>query len=364
MMQNTVLKAVCLIVLCSCVFAVGQVRENAYFPDIGDYQTLACDFHMHSVFSDGLVWPTVRVAEAWREGLDALALTDHLEYQPHKDDIPTQHNRPYAIAAPSARQMDIVLIKASEITRGTPPGHYNALFLQDCNALDTDEFLDAIEAANQQDAFVFWNHHAWKGIDKGQWEDVQTQMIDKQWLHGMEVANGGSYYRQAHKWCLDKNLTMLGNSDVHGPLSDKAYTPDKHRTLTLVFAKERSSQGIREALFQGRTAVWIGNDLYGRQAYLEPLFQRSIQVAAPHYKAKDEIRFVVTNNAFIDLTLKRVGDYGPGQISLPAHAKTIVRTKINPEGQTQLSYRVDNLHIDPDTGLLIDWTIAESLTIK
>ena len=70
------------------------------------------------------------------------------------------------------------------------------------------------------------------------------------------------------------------------------------------------------------------------------------------------------NNAFIDLNMKRVGDYGPGQLRLPAHAKTIVRTKINPEGETRLSYRVDNLHIDPDTGLRIDWKIAESMTIR
>ena len=364
MMQASLLKTASLIILCLCVGALAQVRENAYFPDIGVYQTLICDFHMHSVFSDGQVWPTVRVSEAWREGLDAISLTDHIEYQPHKDDIPTRHNRPHAIAAPSARQMGVLLIKATEITRDTPPGHYNVMFLQDINELETDEFLDAIEAANKQDGFVFWNHHAWKGAHKGQWEDVQTQMTDKQWLHGMEVANGGSYYRQAHKWCLEKNLTMLGNSDAHGPLSDKAYTPDKHRTLTLVFAGERSAQGIRQALFAGRTAVWIGNDLYGRQDYLEPLFQRSIQVAPPHYRAKDEIRFVVTNNAFIDLNMKRVGDYGPGQLRLPAHAKTIVRTKINPEGETRLSYRVDNLHIDPDTGLRIDWKIAESMTIR
>lgn len=363
-MQNSLLKALCLIVLCLCVGTSAQVRENAYFPDIGQYQTLICDFHMHSVFSDGLVWPTVRVGEAWREGLDAISLTDHIEYQPHKDDIPTAHNRPYAIAAPSARQMDIILIKATEITRDTPPGHYNVLFAQDINELETDAFLDAIEAANEQDGFVFWNHHAWKGADRGQWEDLQTQMTEEKWLHGMEVANGGSYYRMAHKWCMEKNLTMLGNSDVHGPLSDKAYTPDEHRTLTLVFAKERSAAGIREALFQGRTAVWIGNDLYGRQAYLEPLFQRSVQVAPPHYTYKDEIRFVVTNNAFIDLRLKRAGDYGPGEISLPAQAKTIVRTKINPEGPTLLSYRVENLHIDPDTGLQVEWTIAKGMTIK
>ena len=58
-----------------------QERRIPNIPDIPGYQTLICDFHMHTVFSDGRVWPTVRVDEAWREGLDAIAITDHLEYQ-------------------------------------------------------------------------------------------------------------------------------------------------------------------------------------------------------------------------------------------------------------------------------------------
>ena len=41
---------------------------------------------MHSVFSDGLVWPTVRVDEAYRDGLDAISLTEHIEYRPHKQE--------------------------------------------------------------------------------------------------------------------------------------------------------------------------------------------------------------------------------------------------------------------------------------
>lgn len=58
------------------------------FPDIPGYQTLKCDFHQHTVFSNGSVWPNIRVQEAVKDGLDAISITDHLEYQPHEDDIP------------------------------------------------------------------------------------------------------------------------------------------------------------------------------------------------------------------------------------------------------------------------------------
>jgi histidinol phosphatase-like PHP family hydrolase len=50
--------------------------------------TLVVDLHTHSVFSDGHVWPSVRVGEAIADGLDAVAITEHLEWQPHLDDIP------------------------------------------------------------------------------------------------------------------------------------------------------------------------------------------------------------------------------------------------------------------------------------
>ena len=56
-----------------------ETRHEIQFPDVPGYQTLKCDFHMHTVFSDGLVWPTVRVNEAWRTGLDAISITDHIE---------------------------------------------------------------------------------------------------------------------------------------------------------------------------------------------------------------------------------------------------------------------------------------------
>ncbi len=77
---------------------VTRARSPIQLPEVPGYVTLKCDFHIHTVFSDGLVWPSLRAEEAWREGLDAIAITDHIEYQPHKADITTNHNRSYEIA--------------------------------------------------------------------------------------------------------------------------------------------------------------------------------------------------------------------------------------------------------------------------
>ncbi|MCF7976172.1 MAG: histidinol-phosphatase, partial [Phycisphaerae bacterium] len=315
-----------LCVVCLCLTAsqsVAAPKKPLGFPDTPEYKTLTCDFHMHTVFSDGEVWPTVRVKEAWRDGLDAMALTDHIEYQPHKNDLPTNHNRPYDIVESMAQEMNLLMPRGSEITRSTPPGHFNALFLKDSALLETDDFLDAIKAASQQGAFIFWNHPDWKPQAIG-WFDVHTTLYENGWLHGIEVANGNSYSENAHRWALEKNLTMMGNSDIHAPESDLPYTSDVHRTMTLVLAREKTIPALREALRAGRTIVWVQNQLIGRKPCLEALLGACITVNPPHLrrdnKDKNEstIWFEVGNTSPVTLNLQRTGKTGPGQVTLPA----------------------------------------------
>lgn len=359
--QGIIAKCVVLMVsLAACVWAAPERPGLRYFPDTDAYKTLVCDFHVHTVFSDGVVWPTVRVEEAWREGLDAIALTDHIEYQPHKEDLPTHHARPYAIAAGKAKEMNILLIKGSEITKDTPPGHYNAIFINDIDPIDNKDVLDSVRVANEQEGFVFWNHHTWKGEDKGKWEQVQTTMFDKQWLHGMEVANGDTYYPQAHRWCLEKGLVMLGNSDIHQPSYDAVYTPDKHRTLTLVLAKERTVEAVEEAVRAGRTIVWWGNTLVGKQEYLLPLFEKSVTVRPVYMTTDDAFYFEIVNNAFVNLELKRTGKVGPAKLTLGARTTKLVKAaRGKDDASVKLSYTVTNLLVEPEKGLPVSFEVGK-----
>ncbi|MHC4325923.1 MAG: PHP domain-containing protein, partial [Planctomycetota bacterium] len=236
--KQRIILSILLVNLFFAAFAFGQSRREINFPDIKGYKTLKCDLHMHTVFSDGSVWPPVRVDEAWREGLDVIAITDHIEYQPHKNDVPTNHGRSHDIAVSRARERNILLIKAAEFTRETPPGHFNAVFIDDANALAVEDLIEGIKIANKQNAFVFWNHPGWKPEHKG-WFDTHTILYENKLMHGIEVVNGGSYYPEAHQWCLEKNLTMMGNSDIHQPATLLETSPDNHRSITLVFARER-----------------------------------------------------------------------------------------------------------------------------
>jgi hypothetical protein len=272
-----------------------RVRTELTFPDLPGFRTLKCDLHLHTVFSDGRVWPDLRVEEAWRDGLDAIAITDHIEYLPHKADLPANYPRPYEIARVAARELGVLVIRGAEITRGEPPGHWNALFLTNVAALNQTNYLDALSNAVAQGAFVFWNHPGWK---QPNWESVwykeQQQVLERGWLHGIEVVNGSDYDPIAQRWCIEKNLTMLGNSDAHDPIAfDYTHEPGNYRPMTLVFAKERSVEGIQEALRERRTAIYSEGRLIGSSTYLKPLFHESIQVVNPEIRIRGKGRALV-----------------------------------------------------------------------
>ena len=132
------------------------------FPDVSGFLTLVCDFHQHTVFSDGSVWPNIRVQEALRDSVDAISLTEHIEYQPHATDLPHEdRNRAFEIATQSAKPFDLIVVNGSEITRQMPPGHTNAIFIEDANKLKMDDPMEVFEEANKQGAFLFWNHPNW-----------------------------------------------------------------------------------------------------------------------------------------------------------------------------------------------------------
>lgn len=337
-----------------------QERHEIAFPDLPGYETLVCDLHMHTVFSDGSVWPTVRVDEAWRLGFDAIAITDHIEYQPHKADVPTNHNRSYELAVGKARQAGILFPKGAEITRETPPGHFNALFLSDTDPLDTEDLVEVFKRANEQDAFLFWNHHAWKGEERGAWGDFHTTVYENKWLHGMEVCNGDSYYPTAHKWCLEKGLTMVGNSDIHAPDINDQTTAENHRTLTLVFVKDRSLEGLKEALRAGRTAVWFQDKMIGQQQWLEQLLEGSVEIAPPHYRGKDYVLVKARNNSDIQIQLERTGSVGPATATLPPQSTSMVKISTSdPNAPLELAYKVTNFLAAPNEGLDVSVTVGE-----
>jgi hypothetical protein len=340
-----------------------QAQKRVEIPDIAGYKTLKCDFHIHSVFSDGDVWPTVRITEAANEGLDAISLTEHLEYRPHhrSGDMTSTHDRSYDITRPQAERRDVLLIRGSEITRPMAPVHANAIFLEDSDPLATEEWRDSYAEAKRQGAFIFWNHPGWQSQQRHEtlWWPEHTELLEGGMMHGIEVANGRNYYPEAHQWCIDKGLTMLGTSDIHSPIQAD-YTPDQHRTMTLIFAAERSAGAIREALDARRTIVYFEDLLIGDAAILKALFDSCIEVTEV---IPDDRRITVRwrNNSDLSFELRKTDhdaaiDYMPAgvmNIGPRESGSFLVRF---PEGvHGKVNFEVTNLLVAPGKGLPVSY---------
>jgi len=343
------------------------------FPDVPGYKTLKCDFHQHSVFSDGSVWPDIRVMEALMDGLDAISLTEHLEYQPHKEDIPhPDRNRSFDIAVKEARNHDLLIIKGSEITRKMPPGHNNAIFIQDPNGLLISDSIEVFRAAKKQGGFVFWNHPNWISQRKdgvATLTDMHRLLIREKLLDGIEVVNDKTYSDEALQIALDNNLTIMGTSDIHKLIDWEFKVADGgHRPITLVLARERSPEAIKEALMQRKTVVFFKDMLIGRSEELAPLVQACLSITQSAYAGKSNVLNVtITNGSSCPFTLRNAGPFtfhNNGElIRVPANGEVEVQVKtIERVPQAELRFEIMNGVTAPGKHPFVNWTTTVKQT--
>ena len=342
--KRKIMKQIFLLLACLSIHqlsaqpAPGHDRDRRIqFPDIPGFQTLVCDFHMHTVFSDGYVWPRIRVQEAVKDGLDAISLTEHLEYQPKQADIPHEdRNRPYQVAEQNARAHDLLVINGSEITRDMPPGHNNAIFLEDANKLLVKDSVEVFREANRQGAFVFWNHPNWIAQTKdgvAKLTEMHEYLIQEGLLHGIEVVNEFTYSDEALQLALDHNLAIMGTSDVHGLIDwDYHVHEGGHRPVNLVFARERSIDSIKDALQKGRTVVWHNNQLIGKEQWLVPLIKSCLEIEKVQYMgAASVVQVFVKNNSDVEFVMMNESNFtlhnGTGLLQILPHATTKIEIK-------------------------------------
>ncbi|UCG27349.1 MAG: PHP domain-containing protein [Bacteroidales bacterium] len=317
---------------------------------------MKCDFHVHTVFSDGVVWPTVRVDEALAEGLDAIAITEHVEW--HRVEVIDDNRISYEIARDRAEGSDLVIIPGGEISAS--PDHFNALFLEDPNDRKLKDTIPArrIAAANAHGGFVFWNHPGWtakyKNGNTPVTEEFKNLLRDES-VQGIEVCNGNGYWEGALKLALEYDLALLGNSDIHG-VSYNRFEPGKHRTVTLVFAKEKSAEGIRDALLDKRTAIYQGDHLIGPVEFLKPLFFESLELEAT-YREGTTIAYVsITNNSDINFYCGNRSPFlfynSTHFFTIKAHSTTILGVKVNKNlPEFELDLVIHNLVVAPGESL-------------
>lgn len=287
--------------------SVSAEPASFHFPDTPDgRRVLAADYHVHTVFSDGSVWPTIRVREAIDEGISVLSLTEHVELTVNRNDLAktdglVDKNRSFIIASEYAterrrtsEQADVTVIQGAEITRGF--GHYNCIFTSDNNQLrtpgretdpdvltDTDarsftETVNALREANDQGGFCFWNHPYAPGQDQGSMAPgrLHRQLIANHLIQGVEVANSNAIFYDAIDTAMEYDLAMFANSDIHLAAD---WNEGDHRTVTLVLADEASDTAIRRAMDDRQTVALFNNTLIGRSEPVSQIVEGALSVS-------------------------------------------------------------------------------------
>jgi len=363
-----------------CLTAIAQITERTNrvisVPDIPGFITLKCDFHMHTVFSDGHVWPSFRVNEAIRDGLDVISLTEHIDYEGFPEVVARNYNQSYEIAVDAAKNKNLMIIKGLEISPRVPPYHNNALFIKDANILPTEymkdwkkkfimkdtitheQLLAPFLEAKKQEAFVFYNHPGyswWDKKDTAIFTSFHRELLERKILKGVEVVNSGVYNILAHRLAMKYNLTMVCNTDEHYDNSPRY--AKTHRPMTLVFAKEKTAESLKEAMLSGRTALYFDDYLIARQQEADAFFKAAVQVSAERQLRNGEpiLNIKLLNNSDIPFEIQASANfdierYPFGQVTLAAHDTTTITLKAlwkYPES-TPLRIKVLNVITSPD----------------
>lgn len=314
-------------------------RTEFIIPAIDGYTAYKADLHTHTIFSDGHLSMESRIREAWKDGLDVMAVTEHLEYRPHeknlvkymeggyiakgtkaqansfvsknfpeKGAIKVNLNFPVELATKIAKEYDLTIIPGIEITR-KPDGlytHLNALFTKDNNTIYDPDPLQSARNAKAQGALVMHNHPGWLRTD------MKPSKFDKAiykegLVDGIEIMNGVEFYPKAITRAQEKNFFVSANTDAHHPTAERYTEYGEHRNMTIIFAKDKSLESLREALEARRTLACSFGVLAGDEALLRKVAEASLVVRQISNDAKGRKRIIVTNNSSIRWIIARNG---------------------------------------------------------
>ena len=340
-------------------------RKEFHLPDVNGYHVYKADLHLHTMFSDGNVTPEFRVQEAWYDGLDVIAITDHIEgrkwegkmlkflkgYLPKgtvpvndkvsrqpadKRGIQADLNVSYQSAAAVADEYGMTVIPGAEITREPVAiGHFNALFIKDANKIYDADPAVAIENARQQGALIQHNHPGWRRTSVKMTE-FETQVYEKGYINGIEVMNGSQFYPSVLQRAQERRLYVAANTDMH--LTTQLYYQGEQRNMTLIFAKDKSLKSLKEALKERRTLAYSFGTVAGDEQLVKDFFLACIHAEVIKTDANGKHKVMLTNNSSVDFHL----NFNGNSVCLDACSSRVV------SAGKSLSFIVDNLWIPGD----------------
>ncbi|MBP3383218.1 MAG: histidinol-phosphatase [Tidjanibacter sp.] len=323
-------------------------RKEIIIPNVEGYKVYKADLHTHTMYSDGHVLPEVRVREAFADGLDILAITDHFESRKYANDMlaflkghvpegekhprgvvsdKIDYNLPHNSSVKAAERAGLLLVRGIEISRDPATyGHFNALFTTDNNTINDKDPEVAIRNARAQGAIIMHNHPGWrrKSLDTHAFED---RIYSEGLIDGIEVMNNNEFYPKAIDRAINLGFFVSANTDIHGTIAE--VYGDEIRNFTMILANELTDEAIREALLDHRTIAYSYGTVAGEEKWLRPLFEACVDVEVVRTNDNGSQLVRLVNKSSIPFVLKTKG--GRETLLLPSASQNYT---IQPKGLT------------------------------
>ncbi|MGI6543494.1 MAG: PHP domain-containing protein [Limnochordia bacterium] len=271
---------------------LSQTKRSVYrFPQVNDYQVMVGDFHIHTTRSDGKVDPKERLIEAYYDGYDVIAITDHRTMAGYDEMIDL------------ARALGILLIRGIEtgpqgeehyVVFGIPADfvprnpHSWASTEDESKSTGRVYYRDQLNYIKQAGGLVIYAHPH-RGL-----REPTLWAIEQGILNGIEVYNGTvvgnprwgavathgtEAYPFAFDWARQYNLAVFANSDIH-----EFSTGPEGRAKTLFLVTEPTEAGIIEAVLSRRTIAWIPQPamLWAAEDLLKSFITSVVDVSISH----------------------------------------------------------------------------------
>ena len=361
-------------------------RTEIILPKVNGYNVYKGDFHIHTSYSDGRVTPGGRVTEAWLDGLDVIAITDHyegtsglkkalkvaaplspdgkpIEYKSARDagHATADFNEIYKEAQWQLKRggYNMLIIKGCEMAREPKEyGHFNCLFLKDINTVYDADIAEAFKKVKKQGGIVIHNHPSYRR-PKGTTDKSEShkKLYDAGLIDGVEVANGVNFYPHMVRRCIDEKLTIFGNTDEHGLTSYRFGGLNCYRTMTLILAKDLTEKAIKDAMLKRRTLAYVCGYIAGEEKLLSDFLNAAVDCKIVKVNEKKGDRtYIFTNMSSITYRLRRgktiyeLEPFKSVMVTLGKDKKT--------GGYTEPKFHVENMwHVDfkhPEITLELD----------
>ena len=172
------------------------------------------------------------------------------------------------------------------------------------------------------------NHPGWRKTSLD-YTEAEKAAYAEGLVDGIEVMNGAEFYPGIVDRCKEHGAFIAANTDIHRSTAVDYTVRGNMRPMTLVFAKEKTLEAVREAFEAQRTLAMGFNTVCGDEQLLKDFFTAGMKVTVIR-ETKKGFDLAVTNMTSVPYTVRKAGSnqvrldpFCTIQMSVAKDAKTL-----------------------------------------